>query len=238
MLNTLYKKRKLCRFTIRNEEEDEEQDDSSASDLCRTANDKIFFYCDVTKKTILTLIESLKKATDFALKNDKNKIFLYIHSSGGDAFAGLSGMMHIEKNKIEVVCIVDGFVASLILDSFRLKSFAYGLLVFNVFVKDVIYLNVQHAKQYYETGLSCCFDVYIGVVSHNLLSDFLGQSLDRCVAVVAAIDVAAIPPFCIHLWLMGMLNVIPHGAGPRLPFLSKLILELLFVVLAASHEFF
>ena len=41
MLNTLYKKRKLCRFTIRNEEEDEEQDDSSASDLCRTANDKI-----------------------------------------------------------------------------------------------------------------------------------------------------------------------------------------------------
>ena len=33
MLNTLYKKRKLCRFTIRNEEEDEEQDDSSASDL-------------------------------------------------------------------------------------------------------------------------------------------------------------------------------------------------------------
>ena len=112
MLNTLYKKRKLCRFTIRNEEEDEEQDDSSASDLCRTANDKIFFYCDVTKKTILTLIESLKKATDFALKNDKNKIFLYIHSSGGDAFAGLSGMMHIEKNRIEVVCIVDGFVAS------------------------------------------------------------------------------------------------------------------------------
>jgi len=111
MLNT-HKKRKTCRFTIRNEEDEEDEDASADKDLLNTVDNKIFFYCNVTKKTILKLVESLKKATDFALKNEKDEVCLYIHSSGGDAFAGLSGLMHIEQNKVDVVCIVDGFVAS------------------------------------------------------------------------------------------------------------------------------
>jgi ATP-dependent Clp protease protease subunit len=40
------------------------------------------------------------------------RVFIYIHSNGGDAFAGLSGMDHIRFNRVPVTTIVDGMVAS------------------------------------------------------------------------------------------------------------------------------
>ena len=53
----------------------------------------------------------LKLQTDYRLDTPP-KIFLHIQSSGGDAYAGLSGMTTIHNCRVPVVTIVDGFVAS------------------------------------------------------------------------------------------------------------------------------
>ena len=45
-------------------------------------------------------------------KGVKSEIFVYIHSEGGDVYAGLSAMDHIRNCDVPVVTIVDGLVAS------------------------------------------------------------------------------------------------------------------------------
>ena len=40
------------------------------------------------------------------------RIVLFLHSEGGDAYAGLSGMNHIQACRVPVHCVADGFVAS------------------------------------------------------------------------------------------------------------------------------
>lgn len=96
------------------ESDDEEEDDDEK--LVRVSGPNVYFYCDVSKRSILNLNEKLDEATLNALTNrsplSSPKVFLYIHSSGGDAFVGLSAMSHIRNRTIPVVTIADGFVAS------------------------------------------------------------------------------------------------------------------------------
>ena len=94
------------------DDEEEEEEEEDYKELIKFQKNKIYFYADVSKKSILHLLKALKHATNYALLNGKKKIYLYIHSDGGDAYAGLSGMNHIKKNKIPVVTVVDTFVAS------------------------------------------------------------------------------------------------------------------------------
>lgn len=85
----------------------------------RVVNNKIFFYDDITVESILTLAEELRKLetkmlvmqTEYDLPEPPN-IYLYIHSQGGDVYAGLSGKSTIRNCKVPVVCVVDGMVAS------------------------------------------------------------------------------------------------------------------------------
>lgn len=77
----------------------------------------VFFYCDVDRKTILRLGSLLREAAEEAIRTTSSSpsppsVRLYIHSDGGDAYAGLSGMHHIRACPVPVTTVADGYVAS------------------------------------------------------------------------------------------------------------------------------
>lgn len=98
---------------------DIEMDDNEELEEVRVCNNNVYFYTEITRKTILNLSEELTKLekelltmqSDYQLEHPP-KIFLYINSNGGDAFSGLSAMSMIQNLKVPVVCIADGIVAS------------------------------------------------------------------------------------------------------------------------------
>jgi len=96
--------------------DDESEEDDDDQKLVTVSGSNVYFYAEVNKRTILYLNEKLDEATVNAVKYRSPitppKIFLYIHSAGGDAFVGLSAMTHISNRPIPVVTIADGFVAS------------------------------------------------------------------------------------------------------------------------------
>jgi ATP-dependent protease ClpP protease subunit len=95
-------------------EDEKDVDDDNGSIVCIGRN--VYFHTDVSTKTVLELIQKLKEACDNASKNhtigEQQKIYLYIHSDGGDAYAGLSAMNHIRLCSYKVVTICDGLCAS------------------------------------------------------------------------------------------------------------------------------
>ena len=79
----------------------------------------IYFYEDISVESILFLSHQISRMEKHLLKLSSDyqletlpKIHLYIHSNGGDAFAGLSAMSIIKNCRVPVVCIADGIVAS------------------------------------------------------------------------------------------------------------------------------
>ena len=97
----------------------EVEDESDESAEVRVHKNQVYFYSDITKETVLNLVSTLHRLekellalqVDYQLDTPPN-IYLYIHSSGGDAFAGLGAMSAIQNIKVPVVCIADGLVAS------------------------------------------------------------------------------------------------------------------------------
>lgn len=81
-----------------------------------TVRDSVYFAAPVERQYVLALLKALDEASDAALQTSlypsDARVYLYIHSDGGDAFAGLSAMDHIRNNRVPVVTIADGFVAS------------------------------------------------------------------------------------------------------------------------------
>ena len=79
-------------------------------------DNSVHFYGDVSQANIMKLLKALSAASNEALKRAHwprdARIYLYIQSNGGDAFAGLSAMDHIRLNPIPIIAIADGFVAS------------------------------------------------------------------------------------------------------------------------------
>jgi ATP-dependent protease ClpP protease subunit len=104
--------KRKCRKQINDSEEETEDDEH----LLRVIGSSVYFYCSVTKNNLLNLYEKLEEAAQNALKHkspmQSPKVFLYIHSLGGDAFVGLSAMSHIRNSHVPIVTIADGFVAS------------------------------------------------------------------------------------------------------------------------------
>lgn len=97
-----------------------ENDHDDPTDLnIRVVKNNIYFYEEISVESILYLCKCLSNLekelltiqTDYRL-NEVPNIYLYIHSNGGDAFAGLSAMNCIENCKVPVVCVADGIVAS------------------------------------------------------------------------------------------------------------------------------
>lgn len=90
-------------------------DDEDAGSVTQDG-DRVFFYADVSRKSVLELVTCLAKANEHALRTctcvQAATVYVYIHSAGGDAYAGLSAFDHIHNNKVPVTTIIDGFVAS------------------------------------------------------------------------------------------------------------------------------
>ena len=93
-----------------------EEGDDAADDRVLVVRECVYFSAPVEAKYTLKLLKSLDEASDFALKNctwpSAARVYLYINSEGGCAFAGLSMMDHVRLNRVPIVTIADGYVAS------------------------------------------------------------------------------------------------------------------------------
>lgn len=108
--------RRLRVHAADDEDDDKDGGDDEGSIVC--LRNSVYFYADVTKRTVLRLVQKLHEANDYATKclgttpQQEARVYLYINSPGGEVFAGLSAMDHIRWNPVPVVTVVDGFVAS------------------------------------------------------------------------------------------------------------------------------
>lgn len=75
----------------------------------KKVNNELYFYEDVTTESVLELNTMLKQ---MSMTHDGLPIILYIHSNGGDLFAGLSAMDHVKYCKKPVYTVVDGICCS------------------------------------------------------------------------------------------------------------------------------
>ncbi len=82
--------------------------DEESLNIKRVQNE-IYFYEDVTPQSVMELnmlIRTMER------EHTGLPIVLYIHSNGGDLFAGLSAMDHLESCKKPVHTVIDGFCCS------------------------------------------------------------------------------------------------------------------------------
>ena len=100
-----------------NSNENDSSDDEE-EDIVKTVGSDIYFYADVSKKTIFQLIECLNKLETELLKKAVDlpgytpQVRIFIHSDGGDVYAGFSGMDHLLNSKVKIITIADGCCAS------------------------------------------------------------------------------------------------------------------------------
>ena len=80
--------------------------------MVRRIGTQIYFHCEVSRKTVLQLVLHLQEARKEAVVNGTGEVTLFIHSEGGDVYAGLSAMSHIKHCAVPVTTVADGFVAS------------------------------------------------------------------------------------------------------------------------------
>jgi ATP-dependent Clp protease protease subunit len=112
----MFRMHKKSKYTASSEEE--EQPCMEVFQIS-VINNEIYFYEDVTTTTIRILCnhvkrlenEMLKMQCDYKLETPPS-IYINIHSYGGDVYAGLAAMNTLEKCRVPVVTVVDGFVAS------------------------------------------------------------------------------------------------------------------------------
>jgi ATP-dependent protease ClpP protease subunit len=88
--------------------------------VLETIENRIYFYSEIDRSSILTLNKSIKQLHNDSLyfaqvKGEKPyPIYLHINSYGGSIFAGIAGMDEIIKvsEKLDTITIVDGCCAS------------------------------------------------------------------------------------------------------------------------------
>ncbi|NBS67512.1 hypothetical protein EBT31_01170 [bacterium] len=85
----------------------------------KVINNEIYFYADVDSDSVLELNIALKKLEkELRLKRielgeyDAPTIKVFIHSDGGELYAGLSAMDHFKACQAKIVTIADGCCAS------------------------------------------------------------------------------------------------------------------------------
>ena len=109
-------KRKYASFYKNNKALDDSDDDEDddKDEYIKTIGTSVYFYTDVTTKNVLKLMERLEEAKENGVESQfqKRRIYLYINSCGGDAYAGISAMNMIKNHPCKITTIADGFVAS------------------------------------------------------------------------------------------------------------------------------
>lgn len=96
--------------------EEAEDSESAEPEEIKVLDRRVFFYSEVTASSVLCLLEHLETAAQWALQHcvygKDARVYLYIHSGGGDVYAGLSAMDHIRACRVPVITVADGYVAS------------------------------------------------------------------------------------------------------------------------------
>jgi len=113
-----WKKNHWKSFNCNDSDGDSDDDSKSDTTTINVVGNDIYFYDDISRDTILNLnktiktleIKLMKKAVE--LSGYTPEINIFIHSDGGDVYAGLSGMDHIKNCKVHINTIADGHVAS------------------------------------------------------------------------------------------------------------------------------
>lgn len=94
--------------------EDSEDEDLDA--LIQRCGTRVYFHSSVSKESVLRLLKMLDEAADAALaradRPSDASVMLFVHSPGGDAYAGLSAMDHIASFRVPVDTCIDGYAAS------------------------------------------------------------------------------------------------------------------------------
>jgi ATP-dependent protease ClpP protease subunit len=114
-------------------------DDADDEDAGSVTSDGacVFFYAAVSRESVLKLQACLREASAAALRGAAPGaapcVHLHIFSNGGDVFAGLAGVDHIARNRVPVVTVADGMVASAA--SFLLLAGARRLALPHAFVR-------------------------------------------------------------------------------------------------------
>jgi len=170
--------RKMRKHRTRADEETGGDDDSITSDgVC------VYFYAEVSRANNLKLIRCLRAATVSCLQHSTSphsppRIYLYIHSHGGDAQAGLAAFDHIRLNPVPIVTVADGMVASAA--SFMLLAADHRLIHENSFVRihqlSIVGFDGKYAELVDEMQNTHCLmkkleDLYVART---------GRSLEHC----------------------------------------------------------
>lgn len=104
-------------FKLKMDETDDEEEDYKEPDI-KVLNNNIYFYCEVSKESILELnyhLEDLSnKLLITSIQNgiDPIPIKLHIQSEGGEVFAAFSAVDTIKNCKVPVETIIEGCAAS------------------------------------------------------------------------------------------------------------------------------
>jgi|TARA_B110000285_G_C15037625_1_gene570174 ATP-dependent protease ClpP protease subunit len=94
-----------------------EEENENNIDSIKVIDNHIYFYSEITIKSILDLTESIKNISNkllvFNIQYNTNiEIYLHINSDGGDVFGVLSIINLIENNTININTIIEGNAAS------------------------------------------------------------------------------------------------------------------------------
>ena len=183
----------MRKHRTRAEEEVGSDDDSITSDgVC------VYFYAEVSRANNLKLIKCLREATVSCLQHSTlphspPRIYLYIHSNGGDAFAGLAMYDHIRLNLVPIVTVADGMVASAA--SFMLLAANHRLMHENSFVRihqlSVVGLDGTYTVMVDEMQNTHCLmkkmeDMYVARTGmslehcRNMLRQEIDMDAERC----------------------------------------------------------
>lgn len=106
------------KYQFKMEEAEEEEEEEYAEEEIRVLNNNIYFYCGVSKETILKLnyhIEDLSnKLMIMSIQNgiDPIPIKLHIQSDGGEVFSAFSAVDTIKNCKVPVHTYIEGCAAS------------------------------------------------------------------------------------------------------------------------------
>ena len=109
------KKRKLNKKI--NDDSDDDGSINNSTVLINSISNHIYMYNDITTKSIFELNKQIQ-TIELGLSNlgkynfEDKAIYIHIHSTGGDLFAGLALVDIIKNSNIKIITIIEGYAAS------------------------------------------------------------------------------------------------------------------------------
>ena len=100
------------------EETEDESEDEDTHVLVKSIENHIYFYCDVSQKSVFELIKEIQNLNNRILSysavigQEPLEIYLHINSEGGEIFAALAAVDHIISSRVSITTIIEGCAAS------------------------------------------------------------------------------------------------------------------------------